>query len=214
MHHRIWLLEDDPAYRASLALYLRHTDGFTVVGESESVEAALPALAAVAATDAAPDLVLVDVRLPGRSGVEALPDLREVLPGAAFVVLTLDDRPDALFTALRHGAQGYVVKDEPMSHLVGALRSAAAGGMVFAPDVARRVQAHFQREAASPEVRLTARERDVLVAMADGLVQKEIADRLGISLATVSTYVQRLYDRLHVHTATGAVAKAIRERLI
>lgn len=214
MPHRVWLIEDDDGFRASLALYLSHTDGFEVVGESASAEEAEASFAALSGADIAPDLVVVDVRLPGRSGVAAIPRLRGLVPDAVFVVLTLDDDPSALFAALQNGAHGYLVKHEPMNRLVDALRSAASGGMAFEPGVARRVQAHFQQQRPSDEVRLTARERDVLAALAEGLVQKEIADRLGIMPATVSTYVQRLYDRLHVHTATGAVAKAIRERLI
>ncbi len=216
MAHRVWLLEDDRAYRAALSLYLSHTDGFEVAGESGSAEEAEAAFQSLARDGGAlaPDLVLVDVRLPGRSGAEALPRLRACLPEAAFVVLTLDDDPDALFTALQNGAHGYLVKHDPMNRVVDALRNAAAGGMAFAPDVARRVQAHFQSARPSADVHLAPRERDVLTAMADGLTQKEIAARLGISPATVDTYVQRLYDRLHVRTATGAVARAIRQRLI
>lgn len=209
---RLWIVEDDPAFRDALALYVTYTDGLALAGASESVE---EAEAALASAPAAPDAVVMDIRLPGLSGLDGLVRLRPRFSETAFVMLTLHDDADLIFAALERGASGYVLKSAPLSTLVEAVKSACAGGMLLPPAVARRVQAHFQASRkAPPEVHLAPREREVLAAMADGLVQKEIAARLGVSPSTVDTYVQRLYDRLHVRTATGAVAKAIRERLI
>jgi len=209
---RLWIVEDDARFRDTLALYVAHTDGLALAGASESVE---EAEAALARHTAPVEAVVLDLRLPGASGLDGLLRLRPLVPDAAFVILTLHDDPDQIFTALERGASGYVLKSAPLSTLVATVRSACAGGMLLSPPVARRVQAHFQAaRAALPELHLAPREREVLSAMAEGLVQKEIAARLGVSPSTVDTYVQRLYDRLHVRTATGAVARGIRERLI
>ena len=208
---RLHLIEDDAPYADAVAQYIGYTEGMEVAGVSGSVEEAEAAFAGAAAP---PDAVVIDIRLPGVSGLDGIERLRPLVPGAAFVVLTLHEEPEVIVAALERGASGYVVKRSPMSTLVETVRSACAGGMLLPPLVARRVQAHFQAARPSTDVRLAPRERDVLTAMADGLTQKEIAARLGISPATVDTYVQRIYDRLHVRTATGAVARAIRQRLI
>ena len=205
----VWVVEDDADYRdalaASLAPAVRQAFG--------SVEDAV-AWATVAPPDTAPDVVLLDVNLPGRTGIEGLADLKSRLPATRFVMLTIRDDAATVYAALGAGASGYLLKSAGADEILAAVEAARAGGMLMPAPVARLVLAQFAPEVPSPTYGLTARERDVLAEMTNGYTQKEIATRLFISTSTVNTHVQSLYDKLHVRTASAAVAKAVRERLV
>lgn len=205
----VWIVEDDDGYRDALTAAL----GAAVAQAFESVEDAV-AWTGVMGAGSAPDVVLLDVNLPGASGIEGLSLLKAALPATRFVMLTIRDDAETVYAALRAGASGYLLKSASADTILAAVGAARDGGMLMPPPVARLVLALFAPEPASPDYGLSPRERDVLAAMADGLTQKEIADRLGLTPNTVNTHVQHLYAKLHVRSASAAVAKALRERLL
>jgi DNA-binding NarL/FixJ family response regulator len=234
---RAWIVEDEVSYRDTLSFLVSNVSGLALGRAFGNAEDALAAAArAAAGEEPAPALVLMDVNLPGLDGIEATARLRSLLPDTRVVVLTVRNDDEAIYAALRAGASGYLPKWAPVDTLIAALQQARDGGLLMPPTVARRVLAYFEGEAPPPPVRsrgeaagpvagappggggtaygLTGRELEVLRLMADGLIQKEIAEALVIASSTVNKHVQRVYEKLHVNTLGGAVAKAIRERLV
>lgn len=210
---RVWLVEDEPHYRSAFEFLIGQSDGIDLAASFGSAESLLAA-ATTAAPDDHPALVVLDVQLPGLDGVSALAPLAKALPDARLVMLTARDDPDTLFGALRAGAQGYLLKDSPAETILAGLQQALEGAMLVPAPVARRVLAHFRDAGPSADYGLTERERDVLRGMVAGLSQKAIAAELFISTPTVNGHVQNVYRKLSVHSASGAVAKAVGERLV
>jgi two-component system NarL family response regulator len=163
--------------------------------------------------ESVPDVLLLDVHLPGRTGIEALPRMRAASPQTAIVMLTIMEDDAFIFKAFQAGASGYLVKDAAIDDVLEAVRQAAAGGTLMPAPVAERVLAHF-RAAPSGDYNLTPREREVLQLMTEGLSQRQIAERLFVSPHTVNTHVQHLYAKLQVNSGIEAVVKAVRERLV
>lgn len=208
-HLTAWIVEDDAGYRDALALALAPA----TVRAFESVEDVLAWLE-VAGTARPPDVVLLDVNLPGATGIEGLADLKAHLPSTRFVMLTIRDDAETVYAALRAGASGYLLKSAGADAIAAAVEAAQEGGMLMPAPVARLVLALFAPEPAVPDYGLSPREREVLAAMADGCSQRAAAERLGIAPSTVNTHIQKIYEKLHVRSASAAVAKAIRERLV
>ena len=206
---RIWLVEDDESYRQTLSLVIGKTEGFTVELEFADCESAIDA----ARNGHAPDVALLDINLPGLSGVEGLSQLKQLAPQARIVMLTIIDDAATIFEAFQSGASGYLLKNSPVDKIIAAVREAASGGMLMPAPVAERVLAHFHRPDRE-DYGLTSREQEVLEEMGRGYSQKEIADRLFVSPHTVNTHIQHIYDKLHVRSGLEAVAKAFREGLI
>lgn len=211
----LWLVEDDRRYRDTLVSVLDAAPGMACARTFGDVEALVEAAGAAADDPEAetPDVVLLDVHLPGQTGIAALPDLRATLPEAALVILTVSENPSLIFEAFRAGASGYLVKDAPVDDLLEAVRQAAAGGTLMPAAVASHVLQHFRQEPPS-SYNLTPREQEVLELMTEGLSQREIAERLFVSPHTVNTHVQHLYAKLQVHSGIEAVVKAVREKLV
>ena len=203
----VWIIEDAADYRdaltAALAPAVRHAFG--------SVEAALACALALPPADR-PDVALLDVNLPGLTGVEGLGRLKAVLPATRFVMLTIRDDAETVYAALRAGASGYLLKSAGADEILAAVEAAHTGGMQMPAPIARLVLAQFAPDV--PDYGLSRREREVLAEMTSGHSQREIAARLFIAASTVNSHVQSLYDKLHVRTASAAVAKAVRERLV
>lgn len=212
----VWLVEDNEIFATGVRRTIDRLEGMHCGGSYPSVEQAFAALEA----GGKPDVILLDVQLPGMDGITALSHLKGLSPQAQIVILTAFDDADKIFRAVCAGASGYVLKSSSRAEIGEAIRQVIEGGASMAPGVARKVLdtlAHQKKPADSQgagDYALTPRQRDILRLMADGLVKKEIADALHISVTTVSTHMQRLYDTLHVTTNTGAVAKALREKLI
>jgi len=191
-------------------------DGMNCGGKYQSVEQAFAALE----SGGKPDVILLDVQLPGMDGITALSHLKGMAPGAQVVILTVFDDADKIFRAVCAGASGYILKSSSGKEIGEAIRQVIAGGAPMTPEVARKVLDTFTDKDGGKDTQgadkydLTSRQREILRLMADGLVKKEIADGLNISVNTVSTHMQRVYEKLHVTTNTGAVAKALREKLI
>lgn len=211
---RIWLVEDNAVFATGVRRVIDALDGMTCTGSFRSVEEAFAQLAA----GDSPEVILLDVQLPGMDGITALATLKEKAPLARIIILTVFDDVDKIFRAVCAGASGYVLKSSGIDQIGEAIRQVMDGGAPMTPGVARKVLEEFAAINPGPgapnDYNLTPRECEILRLMADGLVKKEIGETLGISTNTVSTHMQRVYDKLHVKTNTGAVAKALRERLI
>ena len=212
----VWIIEDDTSFRDTLTELLQQTTGITVGQRFGSVEGALRWLDAAPSRPAwtPPDVLLLDINLPGMTGIEGLGDVKTRLPDTHVVMLTIRDETTSIFNAFREGASGYLLKNASVDRIVVAVCEASTGGMIMPPTVARTVLGFFQQQAPARDYGLTERERDVLREMVNGRTQKEIAEALFVSPSTVSTHVQHIYEKLHVHSGTEAVAKAVRERLV
>ena len=171
-------------------------------GSAESALAALPA--------AKPEVVLMDINLPGLNGIECVRQLKPLLPDTQFLMLTVYEDADHIFNALMVGATGYLLKQTPRNELLAALKQVHAGGSPMTSNIARKVVQSFQRHsqaADAADVELSPREAEVLELLARGYLYKEIAEALAISLPTVNTYIRRIYEKLHVRSRAQAVAK-------
>jgi DNA-binding NarL/FixJ family response regulator len=214
------VVEDDARYRASLETLFAMASGFTLAGSWATPLEALPALERAVGDGSAWDLALMDVDLPGMSGIEATRRIKRLSPRTLVVVLTVFEEPATILEAICAGADGYLLKKTAPQELLAQLEVVAAGGAPLTAGVARTVLALVrgpQDDAApaSPDgLRLTARERDVLRGLVKGLAYKQVADTLGISIDTVRTHVRGMYRKLQVHSVAEAVGRAIRERLV
>jgi DNA-binding NarL/FixJ family response regulator len=200
----VCIVEDDAQARKILAGWVSHAPGFRLNGDWGDAETALAAL-----PENRPNVVLMDINLPGMSGVEAVKKLKPALPDTQFVMLTVYEDADHIYNALAAGATGYLLKETPRQELLNALEDVHRGGSPMTSNIARKVVQSFGRVPASPpdEDDLSPREQEVLDLLARGYLYKEIAERLNISVPTVNTYVRRMYEKLHVRSRAQAVAK-------
>jgi DNA-binding NarL/FixJ family response regulator len=205
---RVVVVDDHPVFRAGMVAVLADLGGIEVVGEAADGVAALDVVAA-----ASPDVVLMDLRMPGGGGLEATAAVVSRWPDVAVVVLTMDEDDDSVFAALRAGARGYLLKEADGEDVQRALLAVARGEAVFGPRVAQRVVAFFSQArggaaAATPFPQLTDREREVLGLLAQGLDNASIARRLVLSEKTVRNRVSDVLAKVHARTRAEAVAKA------
>jgi len=205
------LVEDQARTRAGLVDLLGREPGFAVVGAWGSMEAALAEL-----PRAAPDVLLADIELPGMSGIDGVRRAKELLPGLQVLMLTVYTDSDRVFDALCAGASGYVLKDTPPGPLVAAIHELAAGGAPMTPEIARKVVTMFRRVAPprSSDHALTARELDVLQALADGHSYKTAAAEVGLAIDTVRFHVRSIYAKLQVHSKSEAVRAALKRGIV
>jgi DNA-binding NarL/FixJ family response regulator len=198
------IVEDDAPAREILTDWIRRAEGFKCVGQHGSVEQALENL-----PSEKPSVVLMDINLPGLSGIEGVRRLKPLLPGTQFMMLTVYEDVDHVFDALAAGATGYLLKQTPRGELLASIKEVHAGGSPMTSNIARRVVQAFHREAptAPASAELSQREREVLELLARGYLYKEIMDALGVSRGTVNTYIRRIYEKLHVRSRSQAVAK-------
>lgn len=201
---RVSIVEDDAETREILGGWLDQAADFECVSKHGTAEGALKDLARHK-----PEVVLMDINLPGINGVECVRQLKPLLPETQFVILTVYEDMEHIYNALQAGASGYLLKQTPHAELLDALRDVHNGGSPMTSSIARKVVHSFQqRPSSDPEVEdLSAREREVLDLLARGFLYKEIADKLNIAVPTVNTYIRRIYEKLHVRSRAQAVAK-------
>jgi DNA-binding NarL/FixJ family response regulator len=201
---RVSIVEDDARVRGSFSRLVDRSPGFRCVSQHSSAEEALAELPGVR-----PHVVLMDINLPGISGVDCVRALRTLLPEAQVVMLTVYEDTDLIFGALAAGASGYLLKRTPPDELLRGIRDVHRGGSPMTSHIARKVVQSFHQGPAegSAESALSPREREVLDFLSRGYLYKEIAAKLAISYDTVHTYVRRIYEKLQVHSRTEAVAK-------
>ena len=201
---QVSLVEDSEKLRRGLAALLADTPDLHCLSACATAEEALERLPAEA-----PDIVLMDIRLPGISGIECVARLAALLPAARILMLTAYEDSEDIFRSLAAGAHGYLLKSAAPEQLLEAIREVAAGGSPISGSVARKIVDFFRTKPAEPGelTSLAPRERDVLRLLADGCPYKEIAAAMQVSLGTVRTYIGRIYEKLHVHNRTDAVRK-------
>lgn len=201
------IVEDNDKLRGTLARVLNRAEGFRCVSDYGNAEDALKDLPKVK-----PEVVLMDINLPGMNGVECVRQLKQVLPAVQVMMLTVYEDTDNIFNALAVGASGYMLKRTPQAELLEAIRDVHRGGSPMTTHIARKVVQSFQRSQASAAQTdsLSEREQQVLELLAQGLIYKEISEKLGISYETVHTYIRRVYEKLQVRTRTEAVAKFLK----
>ncbi len=206
------LVEDDRRLREALRALLDGTPGLRCLAALGSAEEAL-AWRAVEG----PQVFLLDIELPGRSGSEAVPELLARWPGSAAVMLTVFEEEDRIFEALCNGAVGYILKRAPRLRLLEAIREVHEGGSPMSPEIARKVIRELQRRARprpEADVHLTPQDVRLLRLLADGHGYQEAAADMGVSINTVRNHVRRIYEKLQVHTRAEAVAKGLRAEII
>jgi DNA-binding NarL/FixJ family response regulator len=205
------IIEDQRVIRDGLAALIDGTEGFRCAGCWRSVEEALPAIAR-----AEPQVLLLDIGLPGLSGIEGLPQLKERCHGLLTLILSVYDDDDRIFGALCGGAVGYLLKKTPPARLLESVREVAQGGAPMSPPVARRVIELFQevRPPQKADYDLTPHETRVLKLLAEGHSYRTAAEELGVTAHAVSFHLRHIYEKLEVHSKSEAVAKALRHRLL
>ncbi len=203
----ISIVEDNDQLRATLVRLIDREEGFRCVSNYADAETALASL-----PKDRPDVVLMDINLPGMNGVECVRRLKQLLPGTLAVMLTAYEDTENIFKALAAGAAGYLLKRAPRAELLEAIREVCHGGSPMTPHIARLVVQSFQKAVPSVPAaeNLAPREQEVLDCLSKGFLYKEIAEKLGISYETVHTYIRRIYEKLQVRTRTEAVAKFLK----
>ena len=208
---QVWLVEDQALLRDGLEAVLDAADGLACPVAVDSVEAAEAALDA----GHRPDIVLMDIGLPGKSGIEGARVVRQRAPSARVVILTVHEEDENVVAAICAGASGYLLKPTSPERVVEAVREVRGGAAPINGFIAGRVLTLLARLASpGPDYGLTPREHETLELLVAGLTMKGVADRLGVSYHTVDTHVRNVYAKLHVRSRGSAVAKALRERIV
>ncbi len=208
MKTKVAIIEDNARFRTELAALIETAKDLELAGTAGSAEDAIKKIPPLA-----PQVIVMDINLPGASGIECTAKLRELLPDAQILMLTVYEDTDSIFRALQAGATGYLLKRAHPRDILKAIREVKEGGAPMSSHIARKVVESFNRPAAAPDPEmesLTPREREILDLLAEGFLYKEIADRLSVSYSTVQTHVERIYRKLQVHSRSQAVARAHR----
>jgi two-component system NarL family response regulator len=210
---RVLIADDHALFRRGLNMVLDTESGIEVVAEAEDGEEAV-----AKAEEYAPDVVLMDVRMPKVSGIDAARIIRDVIPSAKILMLTVSDEEGDLYEAIKAGANGYLLKEISIEEVADAIRAVVAGQSLISPAMASKLLTEFgalakRVEERLPAPRLTSREMDVLRLVARGMSNRDIADELSLSENTVKNHVRNILEKLHLHSRMEAVVYAVRERL-
>jgi DNA-binding NarL/FixJ family response regulator len=204
MKKSVIVVEDDRGLREQLVKVIKSAADITCIGAFSSAEDALPEILA-----RQPDVVLMDIKLPGMSGIDCVTEIKKVIPATQIIMVTVYEDSERIFRALKAGAKGYLVKSGPPSRLLDAIRDVHSGGSPMSSHIARKVVDHFQSlgPSSTQTENLTHREREVLNLVATGLLYKEIANQLNISITTVRTHIINVCEKLQVRNRVEAVAR-------
>lgn len=207
----IWLVEDNTRYRKTLAGLIDRTAGLVCPQSFPSCEEALEK----ADDSEKPDVILLDIGLPGMSGIAGIAKFKEFFPAAHILILTVYDDNDNVFEALCAGASGYLLKDSAPEKIIDSIQEVLAGGAPMNMKIAHKVLEMFARfKPKKNDYGLTEREKEILQLLISGLTKQQIGDKLFISFHTVNTHLKNIYGKLHVNTRTGAVSKVYKENLL
>jgi DNA-binding NarL/FixJ family response regulator len=200
---KVAIVEDDRGVRQSLQWLLKSSKEFSCVAACDSAEDAWEKL-----PGAAPEVILMDINLPNRSGIECTARIKELLPEVQVVMITVYDESEKVFNALRAGASGYILKRAAPERILQAIREVHAGGVPMSSEIARKVLGAFREPAqASEEQNLSRREQEILELLAQGCSNKDIASKLSVSIETVTWHLRHIYSKLHVRSRTQAALK-------
>jgi DNA-binding NarL/FixJ family response regulator len=203
----ISIIEDNTAVRKGLERIVQETDGFLCLSSYDNAEDAMKELPGIQ-----PDIVIVDIQLPGASGIDCVRQLKAAFPRMQFMMFTIYEDSEQVFEALTAGATGYLLKNTSPDKIPDALRELYAGGSPMTTGIARRVVTSFQKQPAQEAVNeLSSRENEVLQLLSKGFLYKEIAARLQISIGTVRQHIHNIYGKLQVQNKTEAINKAYRK---
>ena len=207
----VWLVEDNERFRANIKDLIDETEGLTCEFSAPSCEDALTRLQ----TEAAPDILLMDIGLPGMDGIEGIVRVKLLAPSIQVIMLTAFDDSDKIFRAICAGASGYLLKSVRPDEIIRSLTDILKGGAPMSGQIARKVLEMFtEMGAPRGNYEITRMEREILQRLVEGCPNKEIARDLGISFHTVDTHLRNIYTELQVHSRSAAVAKALKERLL
>lgn len=208
---QVMIIEDDDTYRESLRALINESENLTCPHACESCEEAL----AILAKDFVPEIILLDIKLPGMSGIEGIRKIKARSPATHIIMLTVFDDDDKIFNALCQGATGYLLKSASAEKIKEAIQDVVCGGAAMSPSIASKVLHIFaQYSQPKQEYGLTTREKEILQLLVDGMSKKHVADRLSISLFTVDTHLKNIYAKLHVHSQIDVIAKTLKEHLL
>ncbi|HEY3761082.1 MAG TPA: response regulator transcription factor [Verrucomicrobiae bacterium] len=198
------IVEDDAGIRDGLEWLVKSAPEFSCVAACKNAEEAMRLL-----PKAAPQVILMDINLPDRSGIECTAQIKELLPSTQVVIITVYDDDEKVFNALRAGASGYVLKRTPPKKILQAIREVHAGGVPMSSEIARKLLGVFREPAPAPapEQNLSPREQEVLELLSQGCSNKEIAEKLSLSIETVTWHLKHIYSKLHVRSRTQAALK-------
>jgi DNA-binding NarL/FixJ family response regulator len=208
---KVWLVDDNHNFRETLVNALGRIEGVICSQNFPNAEDALDAMMG----GGKPDVVLLDVELPGQDGIQAVQKFKSISPSTHVIMLTAFDDHEKIFKALCAGASGYLLKTAPLGKIMESIHEVLVGGAPMTPKVASSVLQMFLKMARpKQDYSLTERDRKILELMTQGLIKKEIADKLSLNYHTVDAHLRNIYVKLHVHSRSGAVAKALKERLV
>src|SRR5690606_16238223 len=203
---KVSIIEDDPTIRDGYAYLIDSVPGYNVISSFASYEDAIKKIACNK-----PDVVLLDIELPGLSGIDALPKLHKIIPDAHIIILTVYDQEEKIFRALGNGASGYLTKNSSPEKIVAATREVMEGGGPMSVHIAKLVIRTFKRNEQTP---VTCRETEMLYQVATGKSRKRIAEELFIDLETVKSHIKNIYHKLNVHSKADAIKTARDNRFI
>ncbi len=203
----IAIVEDHREFREGLVSFISFSPGYNCKANFSSVEAALAGIPEV-------EVVLLDINLPGKSGIEAIPLLKEGQPDIKIIMMTIFDDSENIFNAMQAGADGYLLKNTPPMKILAAIDEVVSGGAPMSPYIARKVVDFFSKSKTGNDYDLTPRENEILALLVDGIDSHTIADKLFISYETVRNHLRNIYRKLQVTSKAQAVSKALRENLI
>jgi DNA-binding NarL/FixJ family response regulator len=207
MSIKVAIVEDNRSFRDKLSTYLNETNGYKCIGAYDSAEDAVKYIPQIL-----PDVVLMDIHLPNMSGVDCTRRLKELCPSVQILILTVYEDNDRIFGALKAGASGYLLKRADPTDILDAIQDVRQGGSPMSSQIARRVVQSFRESAPDPhkEEKLSLREEEILQQLSKGYSTKEIADHSSISVNTVRTHLQHIYEKLHVRSRTEAILKFLK----
>ncbi|HKK44737.1 MAG TPA: response regulator transcription factor [Balneolaceae bacterium] len=206
----VMIVEDDISIREGISELIQSTDGFRFIEAHSSCEELMACI-----KHPLPDVLLMDIGLRGMTGIEGVRQLKSLYPELTILMLTVYEDNDRIFNSLSAGASGYLLKKMPLEKLLEAIKIAYSGGAPINPTIAKKVLKLFQKVAPAKETyNLTAREKEILEWLVRGLSYKMIAHQLTISVETVRTHIKNIYEKLHVHSKSEAVAKALRNHIV